>query len=110
MTISEMESKTMNEVAEARTVEALIQRCNDGLVLRNMQEARSIIKEFLKIVKSKNADLINKDKTIKDKQNMVEALQQRVIDKELFYWEEQKLRYFYQRNLFKLVRDLNILE
>ena len=53
-----------------------------------MTEARKIIKEFLRIVKSKNADITNRESTIKDKQNMIEALQQRVIDKELFYWEE----------------------
>ena len=68
----------MNAVIEQHTIDALLQKCNEGLVLRNVSEARHIIKQFMAIVKGKNFEMISKEKMVCRKEAIIEALEERI--------------------------------
>ena len=55
-----------------------------------MHDAKVMIKEFLKIVKSKNTEIDSLEKQLVYKSKMVEALEQRIYDKDKFQAEEQR--------------------
>ena len=55
MRIAEMESTRMNEVEDDQAVDSLVQQFGDGeRQIQNVNEAKIIIKQFVKIVKGKD--------------------------------------------------------
>eukprot|EP00356_Strombidium_inclinatum_P009575 CAMPEP_0170507876 /NCGR_PEP_ID=MMETSP0208-20121228/60463_1 /TAXON_ID=197538 /ORGANISM="Strombidium inclinatum, Strain S3" /LENGTH=55 /DNA_ID=CAMNT_0010790409 /DNA_START=953 /DNA_END=1117 /DNA_ORIENTATION=- len=54
MTLADKESQEMNEVIEEKNVDQLIEFCKQGLVLKNLNEARTIIRQIVNVVTSKN--------------------------------------------------------
>jgi len=110
MSLADFESTEMNEVLEEKTVDALIEYCKTDLQLRNVADARQIIKSLMSIVTSKNKEIFLKNKEIERKMKLIAAFEQRAFDQEHFYLEEQRLRKFYQKIVLKHIRDLDLLK
>lgn len=105
-----LESNVLNTVIEPRHAEDLVKRCEKGVVLSNLKEARLIILEFLRILRSKESEIANlrKAKLKTEKEN--DTTGERIKDREAFYLEERRLRQYYQTIVLKLARDLSLFE
>ena len=104
MEVAEYQSALLNMVPEKKYVDQLIVNIENGIVLRNTLEARGIINKLHKIVKGMHEERTLNTDTIAKQQHEIKTLEDRVFLKEQYYFEEQKLRQFYQKHLLALMR------
>jgi hypothetical protein len=62
MYAAELESKMLRMIIPSERIDALVARCDTGLVLRNVTEARVIIAELTSSVKSKHTEMVHYQK------------------------------------------------
>ena len=111
MRIAEMESTRMNEVEDDQAVDALVQQYGDGeRQIQNVNEAKTIIKQFVKIVKGKDITIRENKKYSNKQKALVDVLEERLFDKDSVIKEESILRQYYQKILLKAVRDLKVFD
>ena len=88
----------------------MISKAEDGLVLKNTVEARTIINQFVVALKQQEHLHEVLYQKLAKSNKVIDMFDSRLADKEAFYEEEKKLRKFYQKTLIKMVRELNLFE
>lgn len=78
--------------------------------ISNINEAKIIIKQFVKIVKGKDVTIREYKRQGQKQKALVDVLEERLFDKDSFIKEEQTMRKYYQKILLKAVRDLKVFE
>lgn len=59
MHVAELESKMLSMIIPPERIDSLMARCNDGLILRNVTEARGIIADLTASIKSKHTEMVH---------------------------------------------------
>ena len=73
MQICEIQSKQMNKVLEPRKVEQIISQVENGLRIKNIQDAKQLINDLISIIKSKDNEIDNFQITISEKQKYIDT-------------------------------------
>ncbi len=110
MQICEKESVILNQFVEQQAVDDLIKMIDSGIRIKSVQEARTIINQLNKIVKSKQFEIQNLNFQMDAYKKLVDNYEDRILDRELIYLEERKIRQYYQKILMKMARDLNLFK
>ena len=110
MQICEKESVILNQFVEQQAVDDLVKMIDSGIRIKSVQEARTIINQLNKIVKSKQFEIQNLNFQMDAYKKLVDNYEDRILDRELIYLEERKIRQYYQKILMKMARDLNLFK
>ena len=78
MRIAEMESWLYNMSPDPKYTDELVQNCESGLVLRNINEARNLIMKFVGVVKKKDLTIEYQKLLADHKDKLVYAYQKKV--------------------------------
>ena len=76
MTICELESQKMNIVLEEKYTDPFLAKCKEGLVLKNVQEARATINQLIRVCDSKIEEMRNRDSAGDKRKREIEALEE----------------------------------
>ena len=87
-----------------------LERFERGIVLHNIHEARMQFDKFVRIIRSKDAELRAREVTLKKQQAGQAVFDDRLRDREQWYLEERRVRQYYQKIVLKLARDLKLFE
>lgn len=79
-------------------------------MLRNISEARAIIVRFINIVKGKDECIETNNIQLQRKDQLIQALEKKCNVERKFTKEVGRLRQYYQTLLFKVVRELRLME
>ena len=109
MTLAEVESRKLNEVVTKKETNYLLGQFERGFMLQNLREAKDKIAEFVRSVKSMEMEKEALEKQIERERKFVVNAETRLADKHSYFKEERRLRTFYQKLLFKFMRDLEVL-
>ena len=95
MHICEKESIVLNQFVEQQVVDDLIKQIDNGIRIKSVAEARTIINQMNKIVKSKQYEIQNLNFQMDAYKKVVDNYEDRIQDRELIYLEERKTRSYY---------------
>ncbi len=95
MQICEKESIVLNQFVEQQVVDDLIKQIDNGIRIKSVAEARTIINQLNKIVKSKQYEIENLNFQMDAYKKVVDNYEYRIQDRELIYLEERKTRSYY---------------
>ena len=75
MHIAELESSLLNMQPIPKNVDELVRKCQTGLVIKNMAEAKDIIKKFVTTVKKKDHQVETLNQKIINNLKVIDALE-----------------------------------
>lgn len=78
--------------------------------MTNLREARLKLEEFVAALNMKNEKIALLNADIREQDKVLEEYRTKVDDKNAYFREERRLREYYQRVLFKFIRDLDVLK
>ena len=108
MELADIKSKNIHKYSNVEKLDAIVQQCDEKLILRNVQEARSIIKKLVSIIKGNRDTIHNYEEQIKSGNGSIEQTMEMIKDMKQQKTDSDALRLFYMKLTMKLSRDLEL--
>lgn len=108
MELADIQSKNIHKYSNVEKLDAIVQQCDEKLILRNVQEARAIIKKLVSIIKGNRDTIHNYEEQIKSGNGSIEQTMEMIKDMKQQKTDSDALRLFYMKLTMKLSRDLEL--